>query len=147
MGGRLASAGPPKTIASPKIFAQKKFPAGRAHCADEETGANYAQLQLFSTPMPDTFDQPQRIERRKRLPHGTNQYSGGGAQKVESTSSKNTKEHWMGRLDRDRPDLAAKVDAGEMTAYAAAIAAGIRKKPVRSNQPRRRRFDAAAMIG
>ena len=97
--------------------------------------------------MPNTFDQPQRIERRKRLPHGVNRYTRGGAQKIESTS-KNTREHWMGRLDRDRPDLAAKVDAGEMTAYAAAIQAGIRKKPVRnSNRPRRRRFDAAALIG
>ena len=110
------------------------------------------RLQFFSTPMPDTFDRPQRIERRKRLPHGTNQYSGGGAQKVGSTSgstsSKNTKEHWMGRLDRDRPDLAAKVDAGEMTAYAAAIEAGILRRPVRnSSQPRRRPFDPAALIG
>jgi hypothetical protein len=34
----------------------------------------------------------------------------------------------MARLDRDRPDLAARVDAGKMTANAAAIEAGFRKK-------------------
>lgn len=35
------------------------------------------------------------------------------------------------RLKRDRPDLAEKVIAGELSANAAAIAAGFRKKPVK----------------
>src|SRR5262249_16362729 len=40
----------------------------------------------------------------------------GGDQNNESTFyRKNTKEHWMARLDRDHPDLAAQVDAGLMT--------------------------------
>jgi hypothetical protein len=41
---------------------------------------------------------------------------------------KNTKAHWMARLDRDRPDLAARVRAGAMTANAAAVEAGFRKR-------------------
>jgi hypothetical protein len=40
---------------------------------------------------------------------------------------KNTKTHWMARLDRDRPDLAAHVRAGTMSAHAAAVAAGFRR--------------------
>jgi hypothetical protein len=34
------------------------------------------------------------------------------------------------RLKRDRPDLAAKVVAGELTAHAAAVEAGIRQRMV-----------------
>jgi hypothetical protein len=48
---------------------------------------------------------------------------------------KNTRKHWMARLDRDRPDLAAKVDAGLMTANASAQEAD-RKRPKRKNLPR-----------
>ena len=45
---------------------------------------------------------------------------------------KNTKAHWLARLDRDGlTELAGKVRAGEMSANAAAIAAGFRKKPVK----------------
>jgi hypothetical protein len=43
--------------------------------------------------------------------------------------TKNTKAHWLARLDRDGHDeLAAKVRSGEMKANAAAIEAGFRKK-------------------
>jgi hypothetical protein len=43
-----------------------------------------------------------------------------------------TAAHWLARLDRDqRDELAAKVRAGEMSANAAAIEAGFRKKPVK----------------
>jgi hypothetical protein len=49
---------------------------------------------------------------------------------------KNTRKHWMARLDRDRPDLAVKVDAGLMTANASAQEAGFRKRPERKNLPR-----------
>jgi hypothetical protein len=55
----------------------------------------------------------------------------GGEQAGASTlkpSQKNTKAHWLGRLDRDRPDLAAKVRAKTMSANAAAEEAGFRKK-------------------
>lgn len=40
----------------------------------------------------------------------------------------NTKAHWMARLDQDRPDLAAKVRTKAISATAAAIQAGFRKK-------------------
>src|SRR5262245_19448038 len=42
-------------------------------------------------------------------------------------SEMNTKAHILARLDRDRPDLAAHVRAGTMSANAAAIEAGYRK--------------------
>jgi hypothetical protein len=40
-----------------------------------------------------------------------------------------TVEYTLARLNRDRPDLAARVRAGELSANAAAIEAGFRKKP------------------
>lgn len=43
---------------------------------------------------------------------------------------KNTRAHWLGRLRRDRPDLAAKVDAGELSAKAAAIECGFKKRTI-----------------
>ena len=43
-------------------------------------------------------------------------------------NEKNTKAHWMARLDQDRPDLAEKVRAKVMSTTAAAIEAGFRKK-------------------
>lgn len=41
---------------------------------------------------------------------------------------KNTKVHWIARLDRDRPDLAARVRSGELKAKTAAREAGIIKR-------------------
>jgi hypothetical protein len=57
-----------------------------------------------------------------------------------------TADHWLARLDRDYPDLAARVRAKELSANAAAIEAGFRKPPLK-NWARRRRFDPAALIG
>src|SRR5262245_64443965 len=78
----------------------------------------------------------QHIERGKLQAHGGDRRpKQGGEQSNVSTlkpSEKNTAKHWMARLDRDRPDLAAKVDAGLMTANAAAVEAGFRKKPGQS---------------
>jgi hypothetical protein len=42
---------------------------------------------------------------------------------------KNTKTHVLARLDRDHPKIAAEVRAGKISANAAAIQAGFRKKP------------------
>lgn len=39
-----------------------------------------------------------------------------------------TREHWIRRLNRDRPDLAERVVKGELSANAAAIQAGFRRK-------------------
>jgi hypothetical protein len=47
---------------------------------------------------------------------------------VLKPGERNTKIHWMARLDQDRPDLAEKVRAKTMSATAAAIEAGFRKK-------------------
>jgi len=62
-------------------------------------------------------------------------------------SEANTKVYWLARLDRDgHAELAAKVRAGELSATAAAIEVGYCKPP-RKTWARRRRFDAAALIG
>jgi hypothetical protein len=42
-----------------------------------------------------------------------------------------TAAYWLARLERDRPDLASLVRAGEMSTNMAAIKAGFRKSPVR----------------
>lgn len=58
--------------------------------------------------------------------HGTNQYSGGD---IVTSSRGNSPTYALRRLKRDRPDLAEKVIAGKMSANAAAIEAGFRKRP------------------
>lgn len=58
-------------------------------------------------------------------------------------NEKNTKAHILARLDRDRPDLAARVRAGTMTANAAAIEAGFRKPSKRKKLSRVDRFEKA----
>lgn len=55
----------------------------------------------------------------------------------------NTRPYTLARLDRDHPDLAAKVDAGLMTTNAAAIEAGFRKKSVRKKLSRVERTQKA----
>jgi hypothetical protein len=60
---------------------------------------------------------------------GTNRYS-----RDSNTTSRNKtrgKEYTIARLQRDRPDLAERVIAGELSANAAAIQAGFRKKPIK----------------
>jgi hypothetical protein len=71
----------------------------------------------------------QRIERGKlRAQSGRPENNPNNNEKnVRIKSHGNSREYTLARLDRDRPDLAAKVDAGLMTANAAAIEAGFRK--------------------
>jgi hypothetical protein len=58
--------------------------------------------------------------------HGTNQHTRGDC--ADAMSYKlGTAEHWKRRLRRDDPALAARVDAGELTANAAAVQKGWRK--------------------
>lgn len=45
-----------------------------------------------------------------------------------------TKAYYMQRLQREHPALAAKIAGGEMSVYAASIAAGLRKAPAKSNK-------------
>jgi hypothetical protein len=74
----------------------------------------------------------------------------GGQQNDGSTlkpNEKNTRTHWLARLDRDRPDLAARVRAKTMSANAAAVEAGFRKRRENCNQAGRRPFDPRALIG
>jgi hypothetical protein len=63
--------------------------------------------------------------------HGVNQHSdGAGGYNITSTPSRGTNQTYtLKRLKRDHPELAARVVAGELSANAAAIKAGFRKKP------------------
>ena len=65
------------------------------------------------------------------------------------SSEYNTKAHWTARLNRDRPDLAAQVRAGEISANAAAVLLGWRRPPtVSENQARKAvPVDIKALIG
>jgi hypothetical protein len=82
----------------------------------------------------------QRIERGKLRAHGGDRRS----DQVDNTSNDinlkakggTSRSYTLARLDRDRPDLAAKVDAGLMTANAAAIEAGFRKRGERKKLTR-----------
>jgi hypothetical protein len=64
----------------------------------------------------------------KAAEHGTNQYTGGGDNVTSIKERGNTAAYTLARLKRDRPDLAERVVAGELSANAAAIEAGFRKK-------------------
>jgi hypothetical protein len=61
--------------------------------------------------------------------HGVNQHSGGGDNVTSSRGNNPT--YTLRRLKRDRPDLAEKVISGDLSANAAAIEAGFRKKPIK----------------
>lgn len=67
-------------------------------------------------------------EGRKLKQHGANRFTDRG-NNITSTKQRGTsKEYAVARLDRDAPELAAKVRAGDISANAAAIEAGFRKK-------------------
>jgi len=61
-------------------------------------------------------------------------------------SEKNTRAHVLRRLDRDYPDLAARVRSNEASAHAVAIELGWRRPPTRSKGSRKR-VDVASLIG
>ncbi len=58
-------------------------------------------------------------------PKGTNQHNDNVMIQAEQG---NSRAYTLDRLDRERPDLAQRVERGEMSANAAAIEAGFRKK-------------------
>jgi hypothetical protein len=53
-----------------------------------------------------------------------------GANVTFSNGNRNARASTLARLERDRPDLVAKVTAGELSAHQAAIEAGFRKRAV-----------------
>jgi hypothetical protein len=120
-------------------------PAG-THCAHGKHGAILAQINLVSTPMASDLDQI------KLGRHGGDRRS--EKAKADQGSDKKTvptligrgRNYDLARLDRDRPDLAARVRAKKMSANAAAIEAGFRKPPLK-NWARRRAFDVRSLIG
>jgi len=66
-----------------------------------------------------------------------------GGNATLKAKEKNTVKHLLARLDRDRPDLAARVRANETSAHAAAIEAGFRRQTIAIDADDRR---AAATI-
>jgi hypothetical protein len=69
---------------------------------------------------------------------GEEKYQVGNAKLAPSPSSGGMcATYTLARLRRDRPDLAAQVEAGELSAHAAAIEAGFRRKPTPPDELRR----------
>lgn len=61
--------------------------------------------------------------------HGTNQHTATDGVGISKSSVGNTNKYLKSRLARDAPELLDKIEAGELSVNAAAIKAGIRKKP------------------
>ena len=47
-------------------------------------------------------------------------------------SASGTKNYYLSRLERDHPEIAKRVESGELSVYAASLAAGLRKTPAKS---------------
>jgi hypothetical protein len=69
------------------------------------------------------------VEVGKLGKHGVNQHSAGG-DNVTSSGRGNSPTYAVRRLMRDNPDLAERVGRGELTAHAAAVQAGFRRRAV-----------------
>ena len=87
---------------------------------------------LEGSRMPAAAEQIRRMlaeDVPEAAPHGANQHTAG----VGDTNScrENDSTYVLARLKRDRPDLAAQVVDGTLSANEAAIAAGIRKRYIR----------------
>lgn len=62
--------------------------------------------------------------------YGSNQFTGGGVDGAKSSGAGGTSKcYLLGRLLRDHPELAERVISGELSAHAAALEAGIKKRP------------------
>jgi len=61
--------------------------------------------------------------------HGENQHTAGGS--VTTSTDDRSATYVVARLNRDRPDLAEKVMAGDLSPNAAAVEAGFRKRYIR----------------
>jgi|SRR5215471_15430364 hypothetical protein len=124
----------------------RKFPRVAAHCAHEKNGAILAQIKLVSTPMANVLDQP-RLGRHGGDRRSEKARADQGSDKSDvPTLIGRGRDYDLARLDRDRPDLAARVRAKELSANAAAVEAGFRK-PALKGWARSRRIDPAALIG
>ena len=65
---------------------------------------------------------------RRLLKHGGDRRSDEFARNAVALNRGNCAAYLLAVLDRDHPDLAAKLRAKDLSAYAAAVAAGIRKR-------------------
>jgi hypothetical protein len=118
---------------SPWLFIPIDHPAGNAKDYIEGvTGQPYEATVMIVEGLSDKTlaDRLKELAREsvgKATKHGTNQHSEGGHDNVMSSQG-NAATYTLARLKRDHPDLAARVVAGELTANAAAIQAGFRRK-------------------
>jgi hypothetical protein len=81
---------------------------------------------------PDVQAAPRRL-----LKHGGDRRSDKFQGNAVPLNRGNTANYLLARLERDRPDLAAKVRAKELSAYAAAIEAGFRRRATGIGAPQR----------
>lgn len=88
---------------------------------------------LEGSSMPAAAEQIRRMlaeDVPEAAPHGANQHTA-GVSDTHSTQARRDAAAILARLKRDRPDLAAQVVGGTLSANEAAIAAGIRKRYIR----------------
>jgi hypothetical protein len=152
MNEMIAGAGPPHTprYRAQKCWRRKPFslPLVR-HLTNVEKLALISRKpnssKLIRRQMPDDFAQPKlgrwggpRV--RGQQVYNVNLKSKGG----------NRRAYILARLARDRPDLAARVESGEMSAHAVAVELGWAKRPpgVRTvSLPRRAVVEIKSLIG
>jgi hypothetical protein len=100
---------------------------GKAHrCVPRAKPDVPVQRPLKST---DVQASPRRL-----LKHGGDRRSDKFQRNAVTLNRGNTANYLLARLERDRSDLAAKVRAKELSAYAAAIEAGFRKRATGDQQ-------------
>jgi hypothetical protein len=90
-------------------------------------GADLAKIEAVCGEDPDAL-----VMLRKALvpPVGTNQHTEGGYNvTTHDVLRGNTKSYTLSRLQKHRPELYEQVKAGQLTANAAAVEAGFRRKP------------------
>jgi len=128
-----------------RTFWQESFPVA-AHCARVKTKANYAPTLINPTQMANDLDQP-RLGK-----HGGKRIKGLQGDAVSAVTLRlrgNSRAYILARLERDGfVHWAEAIRAHRVSAHAVAVELGWSKGPEpRYGQPRRRPFDAAALIG
>jgi hypothetical protein len=92
----------------------------------EGLGSSMKLLRDLCRQRPDALD---ALDRATQRPVGVNQHTEGGT--IRNTLAKGTTaSQALRRLRKDRPDLHARVLAGELSAHAAMLEAGFRRKTI-----------------
>jgi 2-oxo-4-hydroxy-4-carboxy--5-ureidoimidazoline (OHCU) decarboxylase len=102
------------------------FEAFATHILWQGLESSISDLLLYCRKHPEVAELIRR-EVGAAAEHGTNQHTAGGVNNVNSKGGNNPA-YALRRLKRDHPELAEKVVAGKLSAHAAAIEAGFRKR-------------------